>query len=58
MLFLGDCDVLHTETWGMYLELDHAQQQRFIKLHVKSDSKVLNDMVTKKNNFNEKKNPL
>jgi hypothetical protein len=36
----------------MYLGLGLAHQQRIRKLHIKSDYKVLIDMVTKKINFN------
>jgi hypothetical protein len=36
----------------MHLRLDFTHQQRIRKLNVESDSKVLIDMMTKKNNFN------
>jgi CBS-domain-containing membrane protein len=38
--------------WGMYLRLNFAHQHEIRKLNVESDSKVLIDTVTKKNNFN------
>ncbi|PNX80630.1 receptor-like kinase [Trifolium pratense] len=49
---IGACDALQSKMWGMYLGLDLARQQGIRQLHVESDSKVLIDMVTKKNKFN------
>jgi ribonuclease HI len=48
----GDRDALHADMWGMYLRLDFAHQHGIRKLNVESDSKVLIDTVTKKNNIN------
>jgi len=49
---IGACDAFHAEMWAMYLGLELARKWGITHLQVKSDSKVLVDMITGNCNIN------